>query len=139
MTGSLTVRDRSKLEKESTKLEEAAKAPSKWQTIFRWLVGILLFLSFTSCLVFSKISLIYISQGLYGDLSQNVTGVYDSPSMPYKATGRMATLAMIILVLMIPHGLTLLRVLFFGEFTSRRPWPSSKAIFVVSLNYLFKV
>ena len=138
---SLTVGKRSKVEQELYKHEEASHAPSKWLTVSKWIIGILLSVTFTFCLVFSKVGIIYLGHDLFINVSAPVVPTpTPAPPPPGGDDNRPvfntnkppeATLAMIILVLLVPNVTTFLRALWCGGFSADRPWPNVKAFFAV--------
>lgn len=147
----LTVIGRSKIEQELHKYEEASHAPSKWLTLAKWFVSILLSLSFTFCLVFSKTCIIYLGHVLNENITHetifnpgigsksNTTPKIGTPLILAASKSDLlhadTSLAMIIIVATLPTLTTFIRALWCGGMSDGRPWPAPIAFLVVSSSF----
>eukprot|EP00058_Branchiostoma_floridae_P006973 XP_002592461.1 hypothetical protein BRAFLDRAFT_68947 [Branchiostoma floridae] len=115
---------------EAVKTKE--KAPPKWPGACKLLLSIVLFLVIISCLGFGKVSVISITQCLaqarfenrtYTPPSHNITIVQSCEDEQPEPI-----INMILLILMVPYGITLLRCLWVTGCRGVYPWPTWTAI-----------
>lgn len=139
----LTVNEPARVEAELDKVMDADQKPSKAITVLKWVTMVFMFLAFLACLTISKISLLRIG----GDLMETRNNksyltlpgpgpggkTVTKPRVVGKGSSRAETdVLMLILIILIPYGITLIRSLFCGGFRSDKPWPCWKAIGWVS-------
>ncbi|KAK2159848.1 hypothetical protein LSH36_145g07034, partial [Paralvinella palmiformis] len=109
----LTVNVPSKVEQQLPEYQEKRElSTSKLAVTAKWLVSGATLLMFLACLVFSKLSVIYMT-----GISVNVSRHQDEG--PSAADGgAYSVFLMLLLTIMIPHVMTLIRCLFCGGFRS---------------------
>ncbi|XP_019640572.1 PREDICTED: uncharacterized protein LOC109482332 [Branchiostoma belcheri] len=115
---------------EAAKTKE--KAPPRWPGACKLLLSILLFLVILSCLGFGKVSVISITQCLAQARFENRTITPPSHNLTIvqscKDEQPEAIINMILLILMVPYGITLLRCLWVTGCRGVYPWPTWTAI-----------
>ncbi|XP_023931466.1 uncharacterized protein LOC106150672 [Lingula anatina] len=124
---SLTVAKEWKVGAEINEQKKSTKKPSKGVTVFKWLATLLMFCLLLAALVASKLSALYIAQGLNKTEPQN------------DVEKNSAAFEMVIITTMCPYLVTLIVSLWVGSFRSDMPWPSRTALFLGLLASSFEV
>ncbi|KAI8518014.1 hypothetical protein Bbelb_040310 [Branchiostoma belcheri] len=108
------------------------KAPPRWPGACKLLLSIVLFLVILSCLGFGKVSVISITQCLAQARFENRTITPPSHNLTIvqscKDEQPEAIINMILLILMVPYGITLVRCLWVTGCRGVYPWPTWTAI-----------
>ena len=154
----LTVSEPSRVEAELENIVDANQAPSKTVTIIKWSAMIAMFLAVLVCLTASKVSLLEISSDLMAarinraltahhqaqvQLEGQTQGHGGGQRSRLLSEGQSGSVRaetdflMLLLILLIPCGLSLLRSFWCGGFRSDKPWPCWKALAAVSNTMTF--
>lgn len=144
----LTVAGPSKIESQLPVSEDSGRGASRWITVLRWLVMIVLCLGFLSCLVLSKVAALSLGQqisfyrnsGIHdqrpnsSSLRDRIPGAEGSPqdatAQPSQSTvyGIESSFLWILIVLCVPNATTFVFSLFKGATRHDRPWPSAGSL-----------
>ena len=104
-------------------------------SIIKWIFTVFLFFGTLVCLIGSKLSLVSLSQRL--NKAKFSSKQQDHPQQSCKDDNCTSETAfvMVILIMMIPHGITFIKVFFNSAFSNEEVWPKCSAVLWVIFEF----